>query len=439
MANICIIGAGYVGGVTAAGFAKLGYKVTAIDINNKKVELIENGQSPIMEPGLNELVKEVRDKGLLRAMQADDYNIPWNLFNYIFICVATPSSRSGKQDLSGIHTALEKISNMNVSCPVIIRSTLLPDAVQYFENIYKNKLNIFVNPEFIRETKAVEDFFHPPYSVIGGEDKEVCRKISSLYDSINCKIFILDIPEACLVKYSSNAFHALKITFANEIGAICKEMGADALKTLELVCSDTILNISSKYLRPGFAFGGSCLPKDLRVLTGACGKALKTPMLSNILSSNEEIIARTVSEIDDLSITHVGFIGVSFKAGTDDLRESPYLELARRLIGLGYKVEIYDPDVNLNDLTGSNLAFASRLRKLHLYMRNDIKPLLKKCEALVICKQLLTKKQIHFMKNREIPILDLENSYPKLKHDSNNLIVHDFIKNETEIHVTRFL
>ena len=364
--KIGIFGLGYVGAVSAGCLAREGHEVIGVDTNQTKVDLINQGKTPIVEKDIGEIIERAVKDGRLRvttntreAIQHSDISM---------ICVGTPSHLNGNPDLKYVRHVCEQIGtgikNKTEFHAIVARSTMLPgsmrDVVIPTLEEYSGKnagidFGVCNNPEFLREGSSVYDFYHPPKIVIGEIDKRSGDLLAMLYEKINAPMIRTDLETAEMVKYVDNAWHALKIGFANEIGNICKTLGIDGHQVMEIFCQDTKLNLSSYYLKPGFAFGGSCLPKDLRALTyKARGLDLNLPILNAILRSNELQVERGIRMVSEKGYKKVGFLGFSFKAGTDDLRESPIVELIERMLGKGYDIRIYDRNVNLASLVGAN-------------------------------------------------------------------------------------
>jgi GDP-mannose 6-dehydrogenase len=364
--RIAVFGLGYVGCVSAACFARRGHTVVGVDVNTDKVGMMSEGRSPVLEPGLPELVAEQVATGRLTATM--DAGRALAEAELSVICVGTPSTRSGAQDLDALERVAESIGqHLPRAGPrhtVVIRSTVLPGTT---ENIVLPRvsrgsrrepgatLGVAVNPEFLREGSAIADFDAPPKTVIGELDGESGDAVAALYDGIDAPLFRVPLRIAELAKFADNAFHALKIAFANEIGVLARESGIDSYELMSLFVADRKLNISDAYLRPGFAFGGSCLPKDLRALIHTARRAdLDLPLLESILPANERHLERTLDVVLALGRRRVGMLGLAFKPGVDDLRESPLVELAERLIGKGYELKIYDRAVSVSRLVGAN-------------------------------------------------------------------------------------
>jgi GDP-mannose 6-dehydrogenase len=359
--NICIVGLGYVGTVSAACLADQGHRVWGVDINAEKVRIINQGCSPIVEDGLADKIAKARRSGRLYATGNIDEALRET--ELCFLAVATPSRPNGEVDPAHLMRACEQISHALVKTDgrqiVVVRSSILPSVLQSCEDIFSTiapgRVELCVNPEFLREGTAIRDFEEPSFTLLGLEDPSVERALRSLYKDINAPICVLPPKEALLVKYASNAYHALKVAFANEIGALCQRQDIDARAVMSVFCKETKLNISARYLMPGFAFGGSCLPKDVRALLYAAKQSdVELPVIQALLVSNKEVVERAVRQVVAKGLRSIGLIGLSFKSNTDDLRESPFVEIAERLLGKGYELKIYDPNVSLARLTGSN-------------------------------------------------------------------------------------
>jgi GDP-mannose 6-dehydrogenase len=367
--NIAIFGLGYVGVVSAACLARDGHKVLGVDPSPVKTDLINEGKSPIVERGLEELIESTVASGHLRA--SADYGTAVRHADLMLICVGTPGAANGSLDLRHVRRVCEQIGETLAEIKefkvIAIRSTLLPGSMQSvviptlekFSGKRAGKhFGICINPEFMREGSAIYDYDHPPKTVIGSDDERSAAPVRAIYAKLDAPMIVTDLRTAEMVKYVDNSWHALKVTFANEIGRLAKAMTIDSRALMSLFCMDTKLNISTTYLRPGFAFGGSCLPKDVRALTYK-GRLLdvETPVLSSILASNQVHIDRALTLIRETGRRRVGLLGLSFKEGTDDLRESPIVSLAEQLIGKGFELLIYDRNVKLATLVGSNLDY----------------------------------------------------------------------------------
>ena len=366
--NISIVGLGYVGTVSAACLSGKGNHIWGVDINPEKVRIINEGRSPIVEPGLDERLRQARKSLRLRA--TCDVQQALCETDLCFVSVATPSHPNGKIDPAHLFRACEQVATalnqLNKKQIVVIRSSILPSIFDRCLGIFKSSapglVELCVNPEFLREGTAIHDFEEPPFTVLGTENLAAQETLRSVYSELFAPIFLLKPKEALMLKYASNAFHALKVAFANEIGMVCQQAGVDAETVMKIFCSDTKLNISRRYLMPGFAFGGSCLPKDVRaILYAGKERDLQLPLISAILASNEQVIERAFQQIRATGARRVGLIGLSFKSNTDDLRESPFVELAERLLGKGYELSIYDPNVISARLTGANKEYIKRV------------------------------------------------------------------------------
>ena len=367
--RISIFGLGYVGAVSAGCFAQDGHQVIGVDPVQVKVDFINQGRSPIVEPEIEEILSESARAGRLRATTDPIEAVMESELS--IVCVGTPSLPNGSLDLRYIRRICEQTGEAlrikDVRHTLVIRSTILPGTMhkvviptleQFSGKKSGQDFGICNNPEFLREGSAVADFRQPPKTVIGEIDRDSGDLVASLYQSISAPLIRTDLRTAEMIKYADNCWHALKIGFTNEIGTLCDALDIDPQKVMDIFCEDRKLNISPVYLRPGFAFGGSCLPKDLRALSYQ-GRMhdLQLPILNSILPSNEMQIARGLQMVMEGGNSRVGILGFSFKAGTDDLRESPVIEMIERLIGKGYDLRIYDRNVNLAALTGANRDF----------------------------------------------------------------------------------
>lgn len=395
--NISVFGLGYVGTVSAGCLAKDGHHVLGVDPAATKVDLINRGQSPIIEPEIGEIVASAVKDGRLRA--TDDVVRAVQETDVSFVCVGTPSRTNGNLDLGYIRRVCEEIGQVLRNKAgwhlVVIRSTVLPGTmrdmvVPVLEQESGKKagtdFGLCHNPEFLREGTAVNDFHFPPQTVIGELNKASGDVLARLYERIPAPMVRTELETAEMLKYVNNSWHALKIGFANEIGNLSKAFGVDAHAVMKIFCQDTKLNISPAYLMPGFAFGGSCLPKDLRALNyQAKTQDLELPILTSILHSNEMQVTRGIQMIVDKGHKRIGVLGFSFKAGTDDLRESPVVEVIERLLGKGYDLRVYDRNVNLASLVGANRDYIlNRIPHISRLMVDRIGTVLDHSETVVI-------------------------------------------------------
>jgi GDP-mannose 6-dehydrogenase len=396
MARVAVFGMGYVGCVTAGCLSQDGHSVIGVDVDPAKVKEIKSGQSPISEPGLSEIVATQVAAGRLTA--TDNLTEAVDRSDVALIAVGTPSAADGSVALAGVEAVVRSIGQALKAAPkpycVVIRSTLLPGILEEkLVPVLKaevgqlaTQVGIYNNPEFLRESSAVKDYYNPPYILVGTVNDADPAPIFDLYKKVDAEHLVTDTRTASLVKYACNAYHAVKISFANEIGTLAQALGADGHQVMNLVCKDRKLNVSAAYMRPGFAFGGSCLPKDLRAMTRfAEQQALPVKMLASVLPSNESHLKRSLKMIRDARCRKVGIIGLSFKANTDDLRESPMVDLAEALVGWGIEIKIYDPNVTLARLRGRNLSYIDmHLPHLAQLLSTDLGAVLSHAELLVL-------------------------------------------------------
>lgn len=395
--RIIVWGMGYVGTVSAACLAQLGHDVIGVEPHQAKVDAINSGRSPIREPNLDKLVSQGVASGRLRATHDGVPVIP--TADISLICVGTPSAADGGQNLTYLRNVATEIGRGLTKGKgyhvVVVRSTLFPGTtrttlLQLLEEHSGRRagadFGIACNPEFMRETSAINDFFKPPYTVIGELDVRSGDRVKEAYQGIEAPVFRVALEEAEVLKMTNNAFHAVKVGFANEIGRVCARLGIDSHVVMGMVCADTKLNISAAYLKPGFAIGGSCLPKDLRSLTLTARRlGAELPILEGILPSNRLQIEEARIKVHELNVKRIGVLGLSFKAGTDDLRESPVVDLIRSLWQDGIDTLVCDPDIDLNTMLGSNREYLERqLPQIKDILRSDIKDTLLQCQAVVV-------------------------------------------------------
>lgn len=395
--RVSIFGLGYVGTVSAGCLAKDGHEVVGADPVRTKVDLINSGQSPIIETTIGEIITSAVRSGSLRA--TEDVGEAIRETDLSFVCVGTPSQNNGNLDLHFVRRVCEQIGRALGQKAerhvVVIRSTILPGTmhtlvIPTLEEFSGKKAGVDFgvchNPEFLREGSAVEDFYHPPKTVIGELDAASGDMLVKLYEKIEAPLIRTDLATAEMVKYVDNSWHALKIGFANEVGNLCKSLDIDAHAVMSIFCQDRKLNISPAYLLPGFAFGGSCLPKDLRALAyKAKMHDLQLPILTSILPSNDIQVGRGLQLVQEKGHKRVGVLGFSFKAGTDDLRESPMVEVIERLLGKGYDLRVYDRNVKIASLVGANRDFIlNRIPHISRLMVDSIDQILEHAQTVVI-------------------------------------------------------
>lgn len=398
--KVSVFGLGYVGCVSAACLAQDGHEVVGVDVDARKVSSIGNGLAPFFEPGLEKLLGQAKDSGRLRATTNEVEAI--GSTDAALICVGTPSERTGEIKLDALRGVLTSVGaairERTTPFVVILRSTVLPHVVEgelvpLLEHSAGKRLgedlHFAYNPEFLREGTAIRDFYEAPMVVIGHDDTWAAERVAELYSKVPAPIVYTDITTACMVKYVCNVFHALKVSFANEIGQLSEALNVDGRRVMEIVCMDTKLNISPMYLKPGFAFGGSCLPKDVRaVVAESRRRGLPTPVIQGILPSNKAHLESCVDLVLSTGERSVGLFGLTFKEGTDDLRESPAVELAETLLGKGVKLSIYEPAISHESIHGANLAFIEKnIPHIWNLLTPDLSDLLK-CDVIVLLKKI---------------------------------------------------
>lgn len=395
--SLSVFGLGYVGSVTAACLAHIGNRVIGVDIDSSKAKALDSGQSPILEKGIDELVEQAQKAGRLagttdagRAVCESDISI---------VCVGTPSESNGRIDVSHLKRACEEIgeaiARKSKYHVVVFRSTVVPGTTESvlipaLEAASRKRsgvdFGVCYNPEFMREGSAVCDFFEPAVTILGASDPKLISLLRAVYEWVPGKVFETAIPTAEAAKYVSNAFHALKVTFANEVGTFCKKAGIDTESVFRIFTADARLNTSAAYLLPGFAFGGSCLPKDVRALSYRAKEMdLHLPLMESILPSNREHIERAVEAVLSCGKRKVGVLGLSFKSGTDDLRESPLIQLVKRLLGEGCEVQIWDKNVSLGRLVGANRRYLEEvIPHISSLLIPEMKDVVESSEVVVI-------------------------------------------------------
>ncbi|TLY92842.1 MAG: nucleotide sugar dehydrogenase [Gammaproteobacteria bacterium] len=395
--QISVLGLGYVGTVVAGCLARAGHEVIGIDAEPRKVELVNSGKSPIIEKEIDQVIAQQVEAGRLSA--TTEVTVAIQQSDVILVCVGTPSRSNGDIELRHVRRVCEQIGaalRVHPGAPVVVvRSTLLPGTMRELViptleassgRHAGTDFGVCVNPEFLREGTAVHDYLNPPKTVIGELTRASGDVLASLYAGIPAPLIRTDIETAEMVKYADNAWHALKVGFANEIGNLCKALQMDSHRVMEIFCQDTKLNLSSCYLRPGFAFGGSCLPKDLRALLHkAKSLDVSLPILAAVLPSNELQIERALQTVIDHGNRKVGILGFSFKAGSDDLRNSPVVELTERLLGKGFELRIYDGAVRLASIHGANRDYIlHRIPHISGLMVSSIDEVLEHADTIVI-------------------------------------------------------
>ena len=395
--NISIFGLGYVGAVSLACLARDGHQVMGVDVDQAKLDLIAAGNTPVIEEGMVELMREVVASG--RVTVSTDAAQAVLATEVSLVCVGTPSAPNGSQDQGAIlrlaETIGEALARKTSPHVVVFRSTLVPGTVEdVLRPIIERRsgkrdgvdFHLCFQPEFLREGSSIKDYDKPPFTIVGANHEGATEPLKVLFGHLPSKFIRTSVRAAEMMKYCCNNFHALKITFANETARLCGALGVDPFEVMNLVCQDTQLNISPAYLKPGFAFGGSCLPKDLRATSYlAKSRDVELPMLSSILASNDQHLATALRLVLETGRRKIGFIGLSFKTGTDDLRESPLVSLAEQLIGKGCLLQVYDPEVHLSRLLGANKSFIERhLPHIGELLRPDVADVVASSELLIL-------------------------------------------------------
>ncbi|HEY8893813.1 MAG TPA: nucleotide sugar dehydrogenase [Niastella sp.] len=417
--KISIFGLGYVGCVSVGCLARNGHEVIGVDVSEFKVELINSGKATIQEKDIDTIIAEGYAKGSISATTCAEEAV--HNTDLSIICVGTPPSSNGHLNLTYIFKTAEQIGKAlktkDEFHTVVIRSTVMPgtnsrygEIIEEFSGKKRGRhFSVVSNPEFLREGSAVYDYYHPAITVVGGDNTFAIEKVASLYRCLDAPIEITDVKVAEIIKYINNSFHALKIAFANEVGNICKALTIDPFKVMELFCKDTRLNISPAYLKPGFVYGGSCLPKDLKgLVTLGHDNYLDTPVLSMINNSNEQHRKKAVDMITETGKKNICMVGLSFKEGTDDLRFSPFVDLAETLIGKGCRLTIYDEYVCLSRLIGANKSYINeRLPHLSEHLSNDLENAISQNDVVVISHRNFDARHYHHLLKDKTAIIDL--------------------------------
>jgi GDP-mannose 6-dehydrogenase len=407
------MGLGYVGCVTTACLAEIGHSVLGVDRDLNKVEAVRKAQSPFFEAGLDNLIQRNVTEGRLQTGTIDEKTL--GAADVVMLCVGTPSQANGNIDLSHLRRVCGEISALlrprTKRLIVAVRSTVFPGTCEnLLETIFAHRddVDIVSNPEFLREGTAVKDFMEPSLLVVGGSTDEAAQSVADLYAGLPGEVSIVSLRAAEMIKYACNAFHALKIGFAKEIGSLASSLGVNPEQVMATLCRDTKLNIAPTYLKPGFAFGGSCLPKDLRALTFRAARLdLKLPLLESVLPSNDEHLRRSIRDVLELPGKRIGIFGLAFKEDTDDLRESPVITIIEHLIGKGRTVRIYDPHIQLDEIYGSNLSFVvSALPHIGRLLTRNLDSLISSSDTLVVA-QKPTASALEQLSASGLPILDL--------------------------------
>ena len=395
--NVSVFGLGYVGSVSAASFAADGHTVIGVDVNPDKVASLNDGRSPIVEKGLDELIRAGSDNGSLRATTSTAEAV--HATELSLLCVGTPSRKNGSLDLTYLERVCEQIGTAlqekDAYHVIVVRSTVLPGTtheivIPTLERAsgkrYGTGFGVTVNPEFLREGTAIQDFRNPPLTLVGHNYTSDAAPTEALYGGVDAPLVNTSIRTAEMIKYASNTWHALKVCFANEIGNLCKRVDIDSHEVMDIFCRDEKLNLSSYYMKPGFAFGGSCLPKDVRALQYRAKEVdLQMPVIQAILGSNQLQIQHALEQVTESGRKRIGLLGFSFKAGTDDLRESPIVILAEALLGKGYDLRIYDRNVSIARLVGANKEYINtQIPHLSSLLCESIDEVLDHSEVLVV-------------------------------------------------------
>ena len=411
--HIAVFGLGYVGSVTAACLASLGHRVTGIDRDEQKVQQIRAAKAPFFEPGLDAIIHEAVTQGRLGATCSTVEALAEA--DIALLCVGTPSERNGNLGLDQVRRVIEEIAATlparRKPLVVAMRSMVFPGTIEevLIPGLGDHPgVSVVSNPEFLREGSAVRDFLEPSLLVVGGKNRDAVEQVAALYSSLPVSPCLVTLRTAEMIKYACNAYHAVKISFANEIGALSQTLGIPAAEVMATLCKDEKLNVSAAYLKPGFAFGGSCLPKDLRALTyRAQGLDLELPLLMNTLASNHRHLDRAIQKVLDLKAPRLGVLGLAFKEDTDDLRESPVVTLLEHLIGKGSDLRVWDPHIRLDSIYGSNRDFLlNAIPHIGRLLDADVEPLLGWSSHLVVT-QVLPAPIARSVAASGLPVLDV--------------------------------
>lgn len=415
---VAVLGLGYVGCVTAACLAKLGHRVIGVDRDDYKVQNVLSGKAPFYEPGLEEIVRQTAASGLLTATVSLAEGIADA--DIALICVGTPSEANGNLGLGQLKRVSEEIAALLPGrakmLVVTVRSTVFPGTC---EEIVMKALGpgdahrVVSNPEFLREGTAVRDFLEPSLLVVGGPDPQAVRMVADLYRDLPVQPCLVTLRTAEMIKYACNCFHAVKISFANEIGSLCSKLDIPAHEVMQTLCQDDKLNVSAAYLKPGFAFGGSCLPKDLRALTYRASRLdLKLPLLENVLPSNDRHLHRSIEAALALPAKRIGIYGLAFKENTDDLRESPIVTMIEHLLGKGRELSIFDPHIQIDQIYGANRNFVlNAIPHIGKLLESSLEGMLANCDHVIIA-QKPTAFAMTAIEGRGLPVLDVVSGSP---------------------------
>ena len=423
--RISVFGLGYVGTVSAACLARDGHTVCGVDVHQVKVDLINSGKSAIVEAGIDEIINSLSKSGRLYATSDPAKAVQHSEIS--LICVGTPSNSNGSLNIDNLRRVCVQIGralrNKADYHNVVVRSTVLPGTLETIviceleEHSGKKPgvdFSVSLNPEFLREGSALKDYYSPPFILIGAQDRTTADAVRRLYNNIDANVFVVSIKAAEMLKYACNSFHALKIGFANEIGNVCKQLGIDSHEVMKVFCDDTKLNLSAHYLTPGFAFGGSCLPKDLRAINYKAKELdVEVPVLNSILRSNKCQIERALDMVLRTGRKRIGVLGISFKAGTDDMRESPMVTMVETLIGKGKVIAIYDRHVSLGRILGANKDYIEHeIPHISQLMRSSIQEVIDCSEILIIGNKEEEFRSIENLLRHDQRVIDLVRLFP---------------------------